>query len=612
MPGVSSKEVFSITGDESGNLWLSGDAGLTHLLAGHVVENVPWSTIGQTRAKVVVSDNGGVWLSFWTDGGVMYFKDGRVRASYSTREGLGKGHVPGLALDSDGALWASTEEGGLSRIKDGHVATLTSRNGLPCDTIHGTVQDDRRSLWVYAACGVFRITRPELDAWIAQPAHRVQTTLWDAADGAKLRALVSSSYGPLLSRSTDGKLWFVAGEGVQVLDPQHLASNPLPPPVLVERLTADDTVRWQHLPGGTTVANLRLPPHVRDVQIDYTALSLVAPEKIHFKYKLEGQDHAWREVVNDRQVQYSNLGPGPYRFRVIASNNSGVWNEAGAALDFSIAPAMYQTNWFRALCAALLAGLLWTAWQLRLRQLGRRLEMTLDARVSERTRIARDLHDTLLQDFQGVLLLFDRSLRLLPEQPGEAKQRLETALQQAVRATTVARNAVQGLRLSDEDDLVRSLTTIRDEFAADGTNRTPVDIVIDGTPRPLKPLVGTEVYRIADEAVRNAYRHAMARQITLEIGFDARQLRLRVRDDGQGIDEQMIRSTRPAGHFGLQGMRERAELLGGRLEVWSKTGSGTQIQVTVPAAAAYAHSPPQRTFWHRLFRHRDATTVPKP
>ena len=202
--------------------------------------------------------------------------------------GSGKGHVPGLALDSDGALWASTEEGGLSRIKDGHVATLTSRNGLPCDTIHGTVQDDRRSLWVYAACGVFRITRPELDAWIAQPAHRVQTTLWDAADGAKLRALAPTSYEPLVSRSTDGKLWFVAGEGVQVLDPQHLASNPLRPPVYVERLTADNTVRWQHLPGGTPVANLRLPPHVRDVEIDYTALSLVAPEKIRFKVQAGG------------------------------------------------------------------------------------------------------------------------------------------------------------------------------------------------------------------------------------------------------------------------------------------------------------------------------------
>jgi signal transduction histidine kinase len=182
-------------------------------------------------------------------------------------------------------------------------------------------------------------------------------------------------------------------------------------------------------------------------------------------------------------------------------------------------------------------------------------------------------------------------------------------LQQAVQATTDARNAVQGLRLDDEDDLVRSLTAIRDEFAADGANGTPVHIVVDGTPRPLKPIVGAEVYRIADEGVRNACRHAAARQITLEINFDARQFRLRVRDDGQGIDEEVIRSRPPAGHFGLRGMRERAELMGGRLEVWSKTGSGTQIQVTVPAAAAYADSPPQRAFWHRRLRHRDASVL---
>ena len=172
----------------------------------------------------------------------------------------------------------------------------------------GPSRRTRRSLWVYAACGIFRITRPELDAWIAQPAHRVQTTLWDAADGARLLALAPTSYEPLLSRSTDGKLWFVGGEGVQVFDPHHLASNPIRPPVHVERLTVDDTVRWQHLPGGTTMGNLRLPPHVRDVQIDYTALSFVAPQNIHFKYKLEGQDHAWREVVNDRQVQYLESG----------------------------------------------------------------------------------------------------------------------------------------------------------------------------------------------------------------------------------------------------------------------------------------------------------------
>jgi signal transduction histidine kinase/ligand-binding sensor domain-containing protein len=602
--GVPGGVVHYMAGDSEGNLWLSEQRNLLHLMNGRLVEQIPWSELGrQQPANNALAERGGVWLGFWNDGAVSYLKDRQLRASYTAAHGLGQPPVQHLQLDRDGALWAATENGGLSRIKDGHVATLTTRNGLPCDGTNWTIEDDERSLWLYMRCGLVRITRPEVDAWIADPKHRIGTTVWDSADGVRLRSSAASEYGPRVAKSADGKLWFVTGEGIQVIDPHHLVVNEIPPPVRIELVTADRKTY-------DTARDLRLPPLVRDLQLDFTALSLAAPEKVRFRYKLEGYDNDWQEAVNRRQAFYTNLPPRSYRFRVIAANNSGVWNEAGAVLDFSIAPAMYQTNWFRAVCAALLAGLLWAAWQLRLRQLGRQLEMTLDVRLAERTRIARDLHDTLLQDFQGVLLLFDRSLRLLPEHPGEAKQRLETALQQAVRATTVARNAVQGLRLFDEeDDVVQSLTTIRDEFAADGANRTPVDIVVGGTPRPLKPIVRAEVYRIADEGVRNAYRHAVARQITLEIGFEARQFRLRVRDDGQGIDEQVIRSRPPAGHFGLQGMRERAELVGGRLEVWSKTGSGTQIQVTVPAAAAYADSPTQRAFWQRLFRHRDASIL---
>ena len=544
-----------------------------------------------------------MWLGFWVDGAVSYLKNRQLRASYTAADGLGQPPVQHLHLDRDGALWAATQNGGLSRIKDGRVVTLTSRNGLPCEGTNWTTDDDEGSLWLYMRCGLVRIRRTEVDAWIADPKRRIATTVWDAADGVRLRSSAASEYGPRVAKSADGKLWFVTGEGMQVVDPRHLVVNETPPPVHIEQVTA-------HGRTYTASNGLQLPGGIRDVLFDFTALSLAVPEKVRFRYKLEGYDNDWQEAVNRRQAFYTNLPPQPYRFRVMAANNSGVWNEAGATLDFSIAPAMYQTNWFRALCAALLAALVWAAWQLRLRQLGRHLEMTLDARVAERTRIARDLHDTLLQDFQGVLLLFDRSVRLLPERPEEARQRLETALQQAVQATTDARTAVQGLRLVDEeDDLVRSLTTIRDEFAADGTNRTPIDIVVDGTPRPLKPIVRADVYRIADEGVRNAYRHAGARQITMEIGFDARQFRLRVRDDGQGFDEQVIRSKAPAGHFGLQGMRERAELVGGRLDVWSKTGSGTQIQLTIPAAAAYAESPPQRAFWHRLFRHRDPSVL---
>ena len=274
-------------------------------------------------------------------GACLYFKDRQLRASYTAANGLGEGAVAGLQLDRDGALWAATEEGGLSRLKDGRIATLTSRNGLPCDTIHWTIEDDDRSFWLYTACGLVRITRTELDAWIADPKRRIETTVWDAADGVRLRSRAASDYGPRVAKSTDGKLWFVTGEGVQVVDPHHLAFNKLPPPVHIEQVSANG--KPYQLKQG-----MRLPANVRDSAIDYTALSLVAPEKVRFRYKLEGQDPDWKEVINDRQAQYSNLPPRKYRFRVIACNNSGVWNETGDSLEFSIAPAFYQTNGFRA------------------------------------------------------------------------------------------------------------------------------------------------------------------------------------------------------------------------------------------------------------------------
>ena len=204
----------------------------------------------------------------------------------------------------------------------------------------------------------------------ADPKRRIATTVWDAGDGVRLRSSAASEYGPRVAKSADGKLWFVTGEGIQVIDPRHLVVNETPPPVHIEQVTADGQ-------SFDPTNGLRLPGGMRDVLFDFTALSLAASDKVRFRVKLEGQDNDWRELVNQRHVHYTNLPPHPYRFRVMAANNSGVWNEAGATLDFSIAPAIYQTNWFRALGAALLAGVLWAAWQLRLRQLGRRLEMTL-------------------------------------------------------------------------------------------------------------------------------------------------------------------------------------------------------------------------------------------
>jgi len=588
---LHSGKVYCMSGDKAGNLWLSTDKALLHLRNGRLVEQIPWSALGrQQQANVVLSDpeQGGVWLGFWVGGGVSYFKNGRVRVSYTTTDGLGHGPVPDLRLDPDRALWAATEYGGLSRIKDGRIATLTTRNGLPCDTINGTIEDDDRSLWLYTACGLVRIEGTELDAWIANPKRNIEMTVWDAADGVRLRSSAASEYGPRVAKSTDGKLWFVTGEGIQVVDPHHLPLNRLQPPVHIEQVVADSKTYWQNSPG-LAAGSVQLPALTRDLEIDFTALSLVAPEKIHFRYKLEGQDSDWRETVNERHALYTNLTPGSYSFRVTASNNSGVWNEQGDTLKFSLAPAYYQTSWFRSLCLAALLIFLWAAYRLRVRQLHHEFAMTLDARVGERTRIARELHDTLLQSFHGILLHLQTISNELPG--GRTKQKLDGVIGQAARAIVEGRDAVQGLRAStvENNDLAMAIRTLGEELAAAERppNRPHFTVHVEGTPCDLHPILRDEVYRISGEGIRNAFRHAEAKQIEVEIHYDERQLRVRIRDDGKGMDPKILGDDERQGHYGLRGMKERAKLTGGRLTVWSEMDAGTEVELSIPSEHAY-------------------------
>ncbi len=585
--------VQAFAGDDDGNVWVSEEVTLTHAVGDRVVERIPWTRLGSPVPATTMRwdpHGGGLWLGFRDGSGVRYMKDGRIVASYDAAKGLGRGIVGGLQLDADGTLWVSTE-GGLSRIETGRVHTLTARDGLSCDPVHWTIEDDDHAFWLYTACGLARVARSDLEAWAAEvkkdraATHLIKATMLDHSDGVRVHAM-PGNYAPQVGKSLDGRLWFLPWDGVSVLDPRRLPFNALAPPVHIEQLTADRMV-YASTPG------LQLPAHVRDLAIDFTALSFVAPEKVHFRYTLEGQDPEWKEVVNDRRAHYSNLPHGRYRFRVQASNNSGVWNEKGAGLQFAIAPAYYETRWFQAVCAAAIVGLFWTVHRRHVRHVVRQLNLTVEARVDERTRIARELHDTLLQGFQGLLLMFQSALNLLPDRPVEARQRLEGALEQASAATTEARHAVQGLRASsiETTDPAGALWNIVAELTREHEYAAPaIRVTAQGTPRRLKPVVGDEVYRITTEALRNALRHAAAQCISAEIRYDERRFRVRVRDDGRGFDEQAVRRDPPAGHFGLNGMHERAEKIGGSLDVWSKPGLGTEIVVSIPAAIAYAAS----------------------
>jgi signal transduction histidine kinase/ligand-binding sensor domain-containing protein len=580
--------VYSSAADDAGNLWASDqNQGLIRLRGESVVERIPWARLGvRDVATAVFPDpvQGGLWLGF-LGGGVAYFKDGQVRASYAGAEGLGAGRVSGLQLDRDGTLWAATE-GGLSRIRNGRVATLTNKNGLPCDAVKWVVEDDAGSFWLYMACGLVRIARSELDRWVSDPGRTVQTTVFDVSDGVRSHAFTHGTT-PRVAKAADGRLWFLPGGGsVSVVDPRRLPFNKVPPPVHIEEITANGKAY-------EVTRGLRLPPRVRNLEIRYTALSLTVPEKVRFRFRLEGQDPDWREVVNRRRVEYSNLPPRDFRFRVMACNNSGVWNEAGTFLDFSVAPAYYQTTWFRLSCVAAFLALLAGLHQLRLQQVARQFHMRMEERVSERTRIARDLHDTLLQSFQGVLLKFHAVTYQLPDRP-EARQTLETVIEQARQAITEGRDAVQGLRSSTvvANDLARAISAIGEELAADPTAQNAPDfhLHVEGPTRDLAPLVRDEVHRIAREALRNAFLHAQADRIEVEICYDRRQLRLRVRDNGKGIDPKILGGGGRAGHYGLPGMQERAKLVGGKLALWSEIGSGTETELTIPASMAYAKS----------------------
>jgi signal transduction histidine kinase len=515
---------------------------------------------------------------------------------------LGEGRVNYLRFDPDGTLWVATGKG-LSRLKSGRIATLSSKNGLPCDAIHWLIEDDTHSFWLCTSCGLVRIARPELEAWVAAVERdkdakpTIQFQIFDSSDGVRSFA-DPRGYSPLVAKSTDGKLWFLPLDGVSVVDPRRLPFNALPPPVHIEQIVADrKTFDVPFDKTGDVNGHLRLPPLSRDLQIDYTALSLVAPEKILFRYKLEGYDSDWQDVGNRRQAFYTNLPPRSYRFRVMACNNSGVWNEAGTFLDFSIAPAYYQTWWFLASCGAAFLVLLGALYRLRLLQVSRQFTMRMEERVNERTRIARDFHDTLLQSFQGVLLKFHAVTYKLPDR-SEAREMLESVIDQAQQAVTEGRDAVQGLRSSTvvTNELAQAISGLGEELVADQTGRHPPDfrVIVEGASRDLVPLVRDEVYRIAGEALRNAFRHAQAGRIEVEIQYAKRQLRLWVRDNGKGIDPKVLAEGGREGHYGLAGMHERAKLVGGKLAVLSKLDSGTEVELTIPASVAYAKSPDAR------------------
>jgi len=579
--------VVGITEDVDGNIWaecLSNPRKLVRIRDFQVREEFPASQIPAGHS--LASDpHGGIWIAT-KKGDIALFRNGVLETKFQLNPG-GDPSNRQIMATADGSVIAGSENG-LVEWRQGKVHRMTTKNGLPCNSVISFIEDKENRWWLHTGCGVVQFPDSELERWRANPEAIVQTRVYDVLDGARPAGGPSFNAG---AYSSDGRVWFATGFVVEMVDPSKLSQKALPAQAYIESLVADRK-EFKATP------NLKVPPNPRDVQIDYTSPTFSIPQKVNFRYRLDGYDRDWHEAGTRRQAFYTDLPPGKYSFRVIASNSDGVWNESAAKLDFAIAPAYYQTDWFRALCACVFLALLWAAYQWRVRQLQHQFDMTLEARVGERTRIARELHDTLLQSAHGVLLRFQTVSQLLPDRPVEAKEKLDSAIDQTADFITEARDEVQGLRDStvQSNDLALAISTLGQELGTDSANHRPAfRVAVEGQARNLHPILRDEIYKIAAEALRNAFRHSQARQIEVEIRYDNEQFRLRVRDDGKGVDPAILSGQSSEGHFGLPGMRERATLIGSKLVLWSEVNAGTEVELRVPASTAYATA--QRPSW---------------
>ncbi len=522
---------------------------------------------------------GGIWIET-RKGDIALFRNGILETTVP----LNKGGSPlnrQIIAEADGSILVGTEEGLVGWRMD-KVQRMTTKNGLPCDFVISFVQDREKRWWLYTRCGEVEFSDSELQRWWANPDARVQNRLYDTFDGAQpnIGSFNAAACTP------DGRVWFTSGVVVQMVDPSKLSQKALPAQAYIESLVADRREL-------EATPNLKVPPNPRDLQIDYTSPTFSIPQKVNFRYRLDNYDRDWHEARTRRQAFYTDLPPGKYSFRVIASNSDGVWNDNAATLDFYVAPSYYQTNWFRALCATVFLGWLWAAYQMRVRQLRRDFNTAIEARVSERTRIARELHDTLLQSLQALLFQYQAARNLFAAGSERAMQVLDATLDRTEQAIADSRDAIHDIRsdIVAQNVLPELLTRAGSELAESQADQDvpTFGLTVEGERRTLTPVIREETYRIALELLRNAFRHAKAHRIETEIRYDDDTLRLRIRDDGKGMDLKVLQGD-SSGHWGLRGVRERAERIGAKLEVWSEAGAGAEFQLTVPAGIAYVGS----------------------
>ena len=610
-----SNNVYTIYGDRNGQMWLGLEGGISRFdpatdrfVNYRPVPDNP-ASLANTVWVIYQDRSGALWAGTW--GGVLVRFDEKAQTfvSYApdSRDSrkLNGGGINTILEDRAGTLWVGAFDG-LYRHdrRSGAFARYTEREGLPSSSIRCIVEDRLGRLWLSTQKGVSRFDP-----------RKGTFRNYDASDG-----LQSNEFSTGCFQAPDGEIFFGGSNGLNAFLPENVQDDAYVPPVVISNFTifnrpvriGSDSVLKSAIP---YVGSLTLAYGDNVFSLEFAALSYANSHKNRYRYRLEGFDPGWNEADSKhRLATYTNLDPGDYVFRVQGSNSDGIWNQEGVSLPILIMPPWWRTNWFRALGLGLFLALLWAAYQVRIRHVQHAFEATLEARVGERTRIARELHDTLLQSFHGLLLRFQAVSYLLPARPAEAKEQLDGAIEQAAKAITEGRDAVQGLRAStvERNDLAVAIRTLGDELASDvGAHNPPaLRVAVEGEARDLRVIVRDEIYKIATEALRNAYRHAQAGRVEVEVRYDSDEFRLRVRDDGKGIDQAVLAAQGIEGHFGLRGMPERAALIGGRLAVWSAAGSGTEVELRLPAAIVYATSR-RRSWLSRLFAFRSLAKAHK-
>ena len=591
--------VVSSATDSSGGVWIAvGGRGEFY------VKNGEWRFVPVLKDHpdwaanaAAVDEEGRLWVA--NDAHLAAYKDGVTGAKtqvYDDTSGPGIGPIKAIRTLANSLLIGG--ELGLSVYHGGRFHRIEPGDGSSFGRVTNIVLTPADGVWLAATPGIVHIAADEVATAVEQPGYRVRSDILDS-----ITDLPDPLQGGIMQnealRAKDGSLWFATLQGFAQVNPR-LRHNSLAPPVVIRSMVADDRTY-------STFSPARLRALTRNIRFDYTALSLSIPERVRFRYRLDGLDSTWHEVGSIRQAIYDNLAPGNYTFRVIASNNDGVWNMTGATMAFTILPAWYQENWFHAVCAVLTLLVLWITYSLRLRQMRRALTARFDERLAERTRMARELHDTFLQTIQGSKLVVDDGLEepLDLEKMHRALEQVSGWLEQAIAE---GRAALNSLRSSTtlKNDLGPALRRAAESgVVPDGMT---VSVSVIGDARELHPIVRDELYRIGNEAIQNAKVHSHGSRLSIDLTYD-HDLVLHVRDNGVGIDPGYIMSGRE-GHHGLRGMRERASRIRGRLTILSSAKSGTDISVIVPGDVSFLHPDGGifsrlRNRYHRTMRNRD-------